>query len=71
MNQIHFDWAVIEKCNFIWKPFNFYEKETHKKIDRRLIKHNASNLLIYNHFEVLKNISTKSGLIKSLREYYL
>mmetsp|Transcript_21918 Transcript_21918/g.21104 ORF Transcript_21918/g.21104 Transcript_21918/m.21104 type:complete len:361 (+) Transcript_21918:487-1569(+) len=29
-----------------------------------------SNLFIYNHFEQLKGITTKSGLIRSLKQYY-
>ena len=26
--------------------------------------------LVYNHFEVIKGISTKNGLVKSLKKYY-
>ena len=29
-----------------------------------------SSPFIYNHFEVLKGLVTKSGLIRSLKQYY-
>jgi hypothetical protein len=62
---------VVEKCHFVWKPFNFYERETQKKIERRLLRQNNNvHPFILNHFEILKTIGTKSGLVRSLRQYY-
>ena len=57
----------IEKCNILWRPFN-YPSETYKRIDRRLIRNIQP--FVYNHFEVLKGLTTKSGLIRSLKQYY-
>ena len=50
--------------------FNFYDKESQKRIEKRLLRSNGQNQLIFNHFECLKSIGTKSGLIRSLRHYY-
>lgn len=62
---------MIEKCHFVWKPFNFYERRTQQKIDKRLLRqNNNSNPFILNHFETLKTIGTKSGLVRSLKNYY-
>lgn len=64
------DEAVIEKCHFIWKPFNFHDNVLQRKIDKRLIRCSAGTPMVFNHFECLKAIGTKSGLIRSLRQYY-
>jgi len=32
--------------------------------------YNEDNPFLYNHFESLKMIGTKAGLIRSLRQYY-
>ena len=51
----------------MWKPFN-YNADGYKRIDKRVtVKHSP---FIYNHFEVLKGLVTKSGLIRSLKQYY-
>ena len=60
----------IEKCNFIWRPVNF-NPESQKRLDQRLsIKRGSLGPLIYNHFEVLKGLTTKTGLVRSLKQYY-
>jgi hypothetical protein len=67
-NYSGIDELIIEKCNFIWRPCNFYE-QVQRKIDKRMLKirYNEENPLIYNHFEQTRQIGTKSGLIRSLR----
>ena len=57
----------VEKCHFVWKPFN-YNADGYKRIDKRVTVKHAP--FIYNHFEVLKGLVTKSGLIRSLKQYY-
>ncbi len=57
----------IEKCHFVWRPFN-YSSEYYKRIDKRMAIKQIP--FIYNHFEVLKGLVTKSGLIRSLKSYY-
>lgn len=64
--QLEIDEVAIEKCSLIWKPFNYYEWETQRKIDKRLIKQSIYHPFIFNHFECLKSIGTKSGLVRSL-----
>jgi len=60
----------IEKCHFLWRPFN-YPAETQKRLEKRATQRKSSNgPLVYNHFEVLKGLTTKSGLIRSLKQYY-
>jgi len=55
---------AIEKTNFLWRPFN-YNAEYYKKIDRRITLRPSP--FVFNHFEVLKGLVTKSGLIRSLK----
>ena len=57
----------IEKCNFLWRPFN-YPAEVFKRIEKRIVRN--PEIFIYNHFEVLKGLVTKSGLIRSLKQFY-
>ncbi len=54
-------------CNFIFRPINF-GYSGYEKLNARLKLSDDS--IIFNHFEVLKGICTKSGLIRSLRCYY-
>jgi hypothetical protein len=54
------DEAIIDKCSFVWRPVNYYDS-----VQKRIDKKNGS--LVYNHFELLKCIGTKSGLIRSLK----
>jgi hypothetical protein len=58
---------VVSRAHFIWKPVMFNEVLTWKLKQRDRKKPG----LIYNHFENIQGISTKQGLIKSLRAYYL
>ena len=57
----------IEKCHFLWRPVN-YNIDGYKRMDRRF--QTKGQVLIYNHFEVLKGLTTKTGLIRSLKQYY-
>lgn len=52
----------------MWRPVN-YGIEGYKRIDKRVVR-NTGTPLIYNHFEVLKGLTTKTGLIKSMKHYY-
>jgi hypothetical protein len=70
LTNAELDDAVIDKCHFIWKPFNFHDKNLQRRIDRRMVRQTNTNPLVFNHFECLKDIGTKSGLIRSLKQYY-
>ena len=54
----------IEKCHLLWKPFN-YGADGYKRIDKRSVRNTAP--FIFNHFEVLKGLTTKAGLVRSLK----
>jgi hypothetical protein len=56
---------AIEKCNFLWRPFN-YNQEAYKRIDKRIVR-NPTLPFVYNHFEILKGLVTKTGLIRSMK----
>lgn len=58
----------MEKCHFVWRPVN-YNIDGYLRIDKRQLKSKGLPL-IYNHFEVLKGLVTKTGLIKTLKHYY-
>lgn len=64
------DSDYVDRCNFIWRPVNYPDRETQRRIDRRLIRQSPMQALVYNHFEQLRQIATKSGLVKSLKQYY-
>lgn len=57
----------IERAHFLWRPFN-YSGEFYKRIDKRGASKQSP--FVYNHFEVLKGLVTKSGLIRSLKQFY-
>jgi len=40
-----------------------------RRIDKRMLRltHYDENPLVYNHFEYLKGVGTKNGLIRSLK----
>eukprot|EP00347_Sterkiella_histriomuscorum_P017175 403350383 len=57
----------IEKCHFLWRPFN-YPQDVYKRIDKRIVRNNQ--IFVYNHFEILKGLTSKSGLVRSLKQYY-
>jgi len=54
----------VEKCNFVFRPFN-YSKEEYKRIDKRLVRNN--NPFVFNHYEYVRCLTTKSGLVRSLK----
>ena len=68
VNYTAVDEMIIERCSFLWRPCNFYDC-VQKKIDKRMLKHgfDEENPLVYNHFEHLKCVGTKSGLVRSLK----
>lgn len=57
---------AVESADFYWRPVNFGFEGYHR-IDKRLAQ---KPQFIFNHFEVLHGICTKTNLIKSLRAYY-
>lgn len=58
----------VTTCDFIWKPFN-YMKAGFDLMDKRR-EEPIKRPLVYNHFENISVLSTKTGLLKSLRDYY-
>jgi len=58
---------AIEHADFYWRPINLGFEGYHK-IDKRMTVN--SSPFIFNHFEVIHGICTKTNLIKSLRNYY-
>jgi len=58
---------AINNANFIFRPVNFGPSGYHKLNSRYDY---MDDLLVFNHFEVLRDICTKSGLIRSLEYYY-
>lgn len=58
---------AIDLANFLFRPVNF-GPSGYSKIDTR--NKCVDDLLVFNHFEVLRDICTKSGLICSLEHYY-
>lgn len=68
VSQYDLDEAIIEKCNFVWRPINFYDRILQKRICKRCSRQNQPFVL--NHFECVNSIGTKSGLIRSLKQYY-
>jgi hypothetical protein len=57
---------AIERADFYWRCINFGYEGYHR-LDKRLA---VKPSFIFNHFEVLHGICTKTNLIKSLRHYY-
>jgi hypothetical protein len=58
--------TAIETADFYWRPINF-GAEGYFRLNKRLIE---KPKFIFNHFEVLNLICTKTNLIRSLRVYY-
>ena len=58
---------AIESAHFVWRPVN-YTRQGYSKINAR--KEFNEYPLVFNHFEHIKWISTKTGLIDTLKEYY-
>ena len=53
----------IEACDFYWRPIN-YGSEGYQKLDKR------KKPVLWNHFENIDGICTKTKLIHSLKKYY-
>ncbi len=58
---------AIETCDFFWRQVNL-GFSGYDKVDKRLVS--STKPFIFNHFEVIRGICTKTNLIKSLRSYY-
>lgn len=58
---------AIEMAHFLFRPVNFGPSGYHKLNTRNQF---MDEMLVFNHFEVLRDICTKSGLIRSLEYYY-
>jgi hypothetical protein len=58
---------AIDQSNFLFRPVNFGHSGYNKM---NLRNEYYDELLVFNHFEVLRDICTKSGLIRSLDTYY-
>ena len=57
---------AVEQADFYWRPINF-SYAGYRLIDKRIQKNPN---FVFNHFEVINSICTKTQLIKSLRAYY-
>ena len=63
--------SCIEQSNFYWRQTNL-NGESYHAVDRRLLQTNQQTKpLFINHFENTRGITTKTGLIHSLQQYYL
>lgn len=62
------DEDAIENVDFFWRQVNL-GFSGYDKVDKRLIAQQGRPF-IFNHFEVIRGICTKTQLIKSLRSYY-
>lgn len=58
---------ALVNCDFIWKPVNF-TFSMYDMINKRCDKEPCQ--LVINHFEVIRGIATKTGLIRTLKSYY-
>ena len=58
---------AIEQADFYWRQVNL-NFVGYDRIDKRLGL--SSRPLMFNHFEVIRGICTKTNLIKSLKKYY-
>ena len=58
---------AIETAHLMWRPCN-YGMTGFEKLSKR--KKNNPLPLVYNHFEYIRCICTKTGLIRSLTKYY-
>lgn len=61
------DEDAIDLAHFLFRPVN-YGPGGYTKLNNRL--ECMDEVLVFNHFEVLRDICTKSGLIRSLEHYY-
>lgn len=58
---------AIDMAHFLFRPVNFGPSGYNKLNIRNEF---MDEMLVFNHFEVLRDICTKSGLIRSLEYYY-
>lgn len=64
-----------QAVNFIWKPTNFNYK-LYSMIDKtnaaadELPGNHADKQLVVNHLENLRGICTKTGLVRTLKQFY-
>jgi|JI9StandDraft_2_1071091.scaffolds.fasta_scaffold106834_1 hypothetical protein len=58
---------AVDEVNFLWRPVNF-SYNGYDKIEQRTRR--TPIPFIFNHFENLKGLTTKTGLIRSLKAYY-
>ena len=59
---------AIQQADFYWRPINF-ESKGYTALNARL-KAKPDQFFVFNHFEKLNGICTKTNLIHSLRNYY-
>lgn len=55
-------------ANLIWKPLN-YSSNTYDQFDE-MMRYDRQKIVMLNHFENNHLITTKSGLVRSLKHYY-
>lgn len=60
---------TIMGIDFVWKPVNFNRAHGFDMITKR-VQMRPERPFAYNHYENIGCISTKSGLIRRLRDYY-
>jgi len=58
---------AIETTDFFWRQVNL-GFSGYDKVDKRLTTNTKP--FVFNHFEVIRGICTKTNLIKSLKSYY-
>jgi hypothetical protein len=58
---------AVESADFYWRQVNL-GFSGYDKIDQRISSNPRP--FIFNHFEVIRGICTKTNLIKSLKSYY-
>ena len=58
----------MESSHYLWRPVNF-GFSGYDKIDKKILREPRTPF-IYNHFEILRGLCTKTGLIRSLKQFY-
>ena len=61
---------TLESIHFIWKPTNF-SPSYYSSIDTENSRRLPDNEIVLNHLENMRGITTKNGLINSLKKYYI
>jgi hypothetical protein len=57
----------VELAHFIWKPVNYGVPGYTRILER---EKDPSRPLVYNHFEGLRGLCTKTGLLEILKKFY-